>query len=85
MSVRVALEFQKEWNRSVHDASRPMKKTWISCSLLRPFLFSVTHLSLRRCTIQTQAVNSMRSCFVILLENLNSTGNCIYSTYFDLL
>ncbi|KMT06421.1 hypothetical protein BVRB_7g160980 isoform A [Beta vulgaris subsp. vulgaris] len=77
VSVRVALEFQKEWNRSVHDASRPMKKTWISCSLLRPFLFSVTHLSLRRCTIQTQAVNSMRSCFVILLENLNSTDQAI--------
>ncbi|XP_021737799.1 E3 ubiquitin-protein ligase UPL7-like isoform X1 [Chenopodium quinoa] len=73
VTMRVALELQNEWDLSIRDVSRPMSKTWISCYLLRPFLYFITHLSLRRHTIQSQAVNSMRSCFVILLENLSST------------
>lgn len=72
VTMKVSLELQKEWNLSVHDASGPMTKTWISCFLLRPFLFFITHLSLKRRTVQSQAVNSMRCCFGILLENLNS-------------
>lgn len=76
MTMRVALELQKEWNVSLHDVSGQMGKTWISGYLLRPFLFFVTHLSLRQRSVQSQAVNSMRRCFVILLENLNSTGKC---------
>lgn len=73
VTMKVALELQKEWNVSLNDASGQMDKTWISGFLLRPFLFFVTHLSLRQRTVQSQAVNSMRRCFVILLENLNST------------
>ncbi|KAL2933317.1 E3 ubiquitin-protein ligase UPL7 [Bienertia sinuspersici] len=74
VTMKVALQLQEEWNISVQDASGRMRKTWISCFLLRPFLFFITPLSLRQCTVQGQAVNSMRTCFLILLENLNSTA-----------
>ena len=75
MMMKVALELQKEWDISMHDASGLMKKTWVSCSLLRPFLFFIIHRYLRKRTVQIETVNSMHGCFVILLENLNSTGD----------
>ena len=43
--------------------------------LLRPFLFFIIHRYLRKRTVQIETVNSMHGCFVILLENLNSTGD----------
>ncbi|XP_057535793.1 E3 ubiquitin-protein ligase UPL7 [Amaranthus tricolor] len=73
VTMKVALELQKEWDISMHDASGLMKKTWVSCSLLRPFLFFIIHRYLRKRTVQIETVNSMHGCFVILLENLNST------------
>lgn len=69
----VAVELQEEWNLLLSGGSGLMMKTWISSHLLRPFLFFITHLSTRRCIISTQAVNCMRSCFMILLENIKST------------
>lgn len=67
-----ALELQEEWDIALRDGSGLIDKTWISSRLLRPFLFFITHLSTSRCAICTQAVNCMRSCFIILLENINS-------------
>lgn len=67
-----ALKLQEEWDVVLRDGSGLIDKTWISSRLLRPFLFFITNLSTSRCAICTQAVNCMRSCFIILLENINS-------------
>ncbi|KAK9755521.1 hypothetical protein RND81_01G031600 [Saponaria officinalis] len=73
VTLRVALELQEEWNLLLHDASGLSSKTWISCCLLRPFLFFITHVFPRQHIIQTKAVSSMRSCFLIILKNIDST------------
>lgn len=73
VTKRVALVLKQEWSLLLNKTSGLMMKTCISCSVLRPFLFFITRISSRRCIIHPQTINCMRSCFIILLENINST------------
>lgn len=74
MIKMVAVQLQEEWETLVNHHSALMTRTWISSSLLRPFLFFITYLSIRRQRISTRDVNCIQICFKILLESINSTG-----------
>lgn len=75
MTKMVAMQLQEEWENSVNcPVDLMITRSWISSSLLRPFLFFITHLSTRHQKIQTRNRDCMQSCFKILLESINSTG-----------
>lgn len=72
----VAMQLQEEWENSVNcPVDLMITRSWISSSLLRPFLFFITHLSTRHQKIQTRNRDCMQSCFKILLESINSTDS----------
>ncbi|KAF8042732.1 hypothetical protein BT93_A1151 [Corymbia citriodora subsp. variegata] len=68
-----ALQLREEWDTLVNHHSGLMTGTWISCSLLRPFLFFVRCLSVQHQTIQPRNIACMQKCFKILLESIHST------------
>ncbi|XP_052171846.1 E3 ubiquitin-protein ligase UPL7 isoform X2 [Diospyros lotus] len=57
----------------VESNALSITRSWVSSSLLRPFLFFVTCLSTRCQKIRSQDIHCMQTCFRILLESLNST------------
>lgn len=70
----IALQLQRDWRKLISCHTRStITATWISSSLLRPFLFFTTFLSTRYRKIQARDVDCMQTCFRILLESLNST------------
>lgn len=78
----IALQLQQEWETLIHSHTVSISSTWISSSLLRPFLFFTTNLSSRYQKIQARDVDCMRNCFRILLESLNSTGkSCLFQLF----
>ncbi|WOH06132.1 hypothetical protein DCAR_0625555 [Daucus carota subsp. sativus] len=81
----IALQLQRDWQDMISCCKMStITATWISSSLLRPFLFFTTCLSTRYRKIQARDVNCMQMCFKILLESLNSTDHqknfCLLST-----
>lgn len=78
MTKKVAVEFQEEWETLVNHRESVMTATWISCSVLRPFLFFVSCLSTPHQKIRTRDIECMRNCFKILLESINSTGMLVF-------
>ncbi|XP_038686154.1 E3 ubiquitin-protein ligase UPL7 isoform X2 [Tripterygium wilfordii] len=69
---KVALQMEEEWEILVNSQAGLMTATWISITILRPFLFFITCLSIRHQKIRTKDVNNMKSCFQILLESMKS-------------
>lgn len=78
MIKTVAVELQEEWETLVNHQAVLMTKTWISSIFLRPFLFFVTHLSIRHQRIHTRDGDCIQHCFKILLESMNSTGTAFF-------
>ncbi|GAB4833514.1 E3 ubiquitin-protein ligase upl7 [Ancistrocladus abbreviatus] len=72
VTKRMALQLREEWGLFMTNGS-DLNKTMISCNVLRPFLFFITHLFTARHKIQTQHIRCMHRCFMILLESMNST------------
>ncbi|XP_008392543.3 E3 ubiquitin-protein ligase UPL7 [Malus domestica] len=71
-----ALEFREEWEKVVDRYTKlAFSATWISSNVVRPFLLFVTCLSTRHRSIQTAEMCSMKTCFQILLESVNSTDS----------
>lgn len=76
----VALELREEWEKCVNqEAGLVITATWISSNLVRPFLFFITCLSIRHRSIKATEVDSMKNCFQMLLESMNSTGMVLFS------
>lgn len=71
----VALQLQQEWETSVNSYTGVMTANWISNNLLRPFLFFVTHFSNHYQKVHSKKIDSMKICFTILLESLNSSDS----------
>ncbi|GMH09885.1 hypothetical protein Nepgr_011726 [Nepenthes gracilis] len=69
----LALQLQEEWELLLSHYSGVMTKTWISCNILRPFLFFITQLSTGQHKISARDMSCMHNCFVILLESINAT------------
>lgn len=74
MTRTVALQLREEWDYMLSHQAYSISRTWVSSSLLRPFLFFTTCLSTRRQRIQTRDAACIQKCFKILLESINSTG-----------
>ena len=74
MTKMVALQLQQEWEISVNNYTGAMTAIWISNNLLRPFLFFITRFSTRCQIVHSKKIHSMRICFTILRESLNSLG-----------
>lgn len=76
----VALELREGWEKCVNqEAGLVITATWISSNLVRPFLFFITCLSIRHRSIKATEVDSMKNCFQMLLESMNSTGMVLIS------
>ncbi|KAL9238927.1 hypothetical protein vseg_013294 [Gypsophila vaccaria] len=73
VTLRVALELEEEWNLLLRNVFGHTSKTWISCCLMRPFLFFITRVFARQHISQTKGLSSMHSCFLIMLKNIDST------------
>ncbi|KAK9921117.1 hypothetical protein M0R45_029643 [Rubus argutus] len=72
----VALELREEWDKCVNqEAGLVITAAWISSNLVRPFLFFITCLSIRHRSIKATEVDSMKNCFQMLLESMNSTDS----------
>lgn len=72
--MKVAIKLQEEWESFVKNQAELMTANLISSSVLRPFIFFITCLSIRRRKILARVSNCMQTCFKILLESINSTG-----------
>ncbi|KAK6943931.1 HECT domain [Dillenia turbinata] len=69
----VAMRLKGEWEALVKDHDNVyMTRTWISNSILRPFLFFVTFLSFQ-CQRNEGDVDCIRNGFQILMESIAST------------
>ncbi|XWS43492.1 hypothetical protein CRYUN_Cryun16bG0108700 [Craigia yunnanensis] len=72
---QVAMKFQEEWESLVKNEAEFMNVKLISSSVLRPFIFFITCLSIRCGKILAREVKCMQTCFKILLESINSTDS----------
>lgn len=70
----VAQQLQQEWEILVNHYTGTMTATWVSNNLLRPFLFFVSCFTAENQKVHSKKINSMRTCFTILLESLNTSG-----------
>ena len=77
MTRKVAMKFQEEWESLVKNQDEFMTGKLISNSVLRPFIFFITCLSIRRLKILARELKCMQTCFKILLESVISTGMLI--------
>lgn len=74
MTRKVALKFQEEWESLVNNGDEFMTAKLISSSVLRPFIFFITCLSVWRRKILARELKCMQTCFKVLLESIISTG-----------
>ncbi|GMI80949.1 ubiquitin-protein ligase 7 [Hibiscus trionum] len=72
---KVAIKFQDEWESLVKNPAEFMTGELISSSVLRPFIFFITCLSIRPQKILARELKCMQTCFGILLESMNSTDS----------
>ncbi|KAL5704766.1 HECT-type E3 ubiquitin transferase [Ranunculus cassubicifolius] len=63
VTKKVAMEIQQEWELLINHPNLPITTTWVSNTLLRPFLFFHQQTTNRRC---------MLICFKTLLQSINS-------------
>ncbi|EOY08056.1 E3 ubiquitin-protein ligase UPL7 isoform 3, partial [Theobroma cacao] len=75
VTMKVAIKLQEEWESFVKNQAELMTANLISSSVLRPFIFFITCLSIRRRKILARVSNCMQTCFKILLESINSTDS----------
>ncbi|XP_054811320.1 E3 ubiquitin-protein ligase UPL7 isoform X1 [Prosopis cineraria] len=71
----VAQQLQQEWETLVNHYTGVMTAMWIANNLLRPFLFFISRFSVEHQKIHSKRIDSMRICFTILLESLNSSDS----------
>lgn len=72
---KVAMRFQEEWESLVKYQAGILTGELISSSVLRPFIFFITRLSIRQRKILARELKCMQTCFGILLESINSTDS----------
>lgn len=85
MTKTVAVELREEWEKCVkqQQAGLVITAIWISSHVVRPFIFFITCLSIRKRRIEAAEVSSMKCCFQMLLDSLNSTGMVLYVCFFS--
>ncbi|EOA23422.1 hypothetical protein CARUB_v10016604mg [Capsella rubella] len=69
---KAAIEIQEEWEILLSSRSDTLTKSWVSSSVLRPFLFFIRALSVQHQKINARDIHCMQTCFKILLESINS-------------
>ncbi|XVE76066.1 hypothetical protein DITRI_Ditri12bG0142900 [Diplodiscus trichospermus] len=72
---KVAMKFQEEWESLVKNQDEFMTGKFISSSVVRPFIFFITCLSMRHRKILARELKCMHTCFKILLESIASTDS----------
>ncbi|KAL7092159.1 hypothetical protein ACP275_12G148300 [Erythranthe tilingii] len=68
----VALRLREEWEIMMNSRAGPLTGKQIASEILRPFLFFINYLSVRRGTIGARDRDCMMNCFQILLEDITS-------------
>ncbi|KAF3774745.1 hypothetical protein EJ110_NYTH52424 [Nymphaea thermarum] len=74
MAKKVAMNLRKEWDIQVSEDAEVLSCTWVSNTLLRPFLFFITYSSTLYQKPQVTDDKCMLKCFKILLKSINLTG-----------
>lgn len=72
VTKRVALQLQEDWKVLLSNSSTSLTKTWISCSILRPFLYFIKCSAVQGYKFQARDIECTSKCFSILMESLNS-------------
>ncbi|PIA43478.1 hypothetical protein AQUCO_01900105v1 [Aquilegia coerulea] len=72
VTKKTAAEVQEVWEALVNHHNVSLTRSWISSSLLRPFLFFMTCPSIAHRKQQTTNIRCMLTCFKILLQSMNS-------------
>ncbi|XVF76313.1 hypothetical protein PTKIN_Ptkin13bG0256300 [Pterospermum kingtungense] len=72
---KVAMKFQEEWESLVNNPDEFMTAKSISSSVLRPFIFFITCLSIQHRKILSRELRCMQTCFKVLLESIISTDS----------
>ncbi|XP_010558979.1 PREDICTED: E3 ubiquitin-protein ligase UPL7 [Tarenaya hassleriana] len=74
---RAALELREEWEILLNHHAGSVTRSWVSSSVLRPFLFFIRSLSVQYQKIQARDISCTQTCFKNLLESMNSNDpNC---------
>ncbi|KAI9153180.1 hypothetical protein LWI28_007303 [Acer negundo] len=71
----MAIQLQEEWESLLNYHAGIITGTWISSSILRPFLIFITRLSVQHQKIRTRDIDCMEKCFKILLESIDSNDS----------
>ncbi|KAJ4970715.1 hypothetical protein NE237_003814 [Protea cynaroides] len=73
VTKKIAVQLQEEWEALVNHHDVLMTSRWLSCSLLRPFLFFIIYPTTVHQNLRSRNMKCMLTCFKILLESINST------------
>ncbi|XP_031487793.1 E3 ubiquitin-protein ligase UPL7 isoform X2 [Nymphaea colorata] len=71
MAKKVAMKLRREWDIQVSEDAEVLNCTWVSNTLLRPFLFFITYSSTLYQKPQVTDDKCMLKCFKILLKSIN--------------
>lgn len=74
MKKKVAIQLEEEWEAVVNNYAGLVTGTWISISVLRPFLFFITCLSTQHRNIRVRDIDCIQKCLKLILESMNSSG-----------
>nr|DAD48727.1 TPA_asm: hypothetical protein HUJ06_018664 [Nelumbo nucifera] len=74
VTKKVAAKLQEEWKALVNHQDVLLSSRWVSSSLLRPFLFFITHSATVNQKLRETDIKCTLVCFKILLESINSTA-----------
>jgi len=73
--IRVVSEqLHEDWKLLMNQPNIDLTTQWISRKMLRPFLFFITQPSSWYEGQQSKTVESILTCFKIILNSINSTG-----------
>ena len=73
--IRVVSEqLHEDWKLLMNQPNIDLTNQWISRKMLRPFLFFITQPSSWYEGQQSKTVESILTCFKIILNSINSTG-----------
>ncbi|XP_010504062.1 PREDICTED: E3 ubiquitin-protein ligase UPL7-like isoform X1 [Camelina sativa] len=72
---KAAIEIQGEWEILLSCRSDTLTKSWVSSTVLRPFLFFIRSLCIQHQKIHARDIHCMQTCFKILLESINSNDH----------
>ena len=70
----VSEQLHEDWELLMNQPNIDLTTQWISRKMLRPFLFFITQPSSWHNGLRSKTVESILTCFKIILNSINSVG-----------